>query len=136
MAGHHKWSEIKKKSTKPKEFKLFLDDVRDVNDIYPGEGGQWVLCRTIEEVQLWLKMKGVVTHLSLDGDMGQMEDEKGVMRDIPGGVELMDWMRATGNWPTVAINVHSQNPVKARIMREAIASHFKTEDDLKEYTVE
>jgi len=122
-----KWSEIKRKKDDPpkkRDLKLFLDDVREVNDIYPGEGSQWILCRSIEEVQLWLKLKNVVTHLSLDGDMGQVEDDQGIMRDIPGGVELFDWMRETGNWPTTEIRVHSQNPRKAETMRYLAQEYF------------
>lgn len=125
--GHKKWSEIRK-NISPKEFRLFLDDVREPADVYFGEGGKWVVCRDIEQVKLWLNIKGVVTHLSLDGDMGQMEDDQGIMRDIPGGVELVDWMRHTGNWPTEVCAVHSQNPVKAAVMRALINQYFRKEE--------
>ncbi len=111
--------------------KIFLDDERDPDIVYEN-GDDWFVCRTIDEAQKWLEKPGFVTHVSVDGDMGKYTDSKGISRDIPGGVELVDWMRETGNWPSVSCLVHSQNPVKATQMRALIQQYFKPEDNIKE----
>lgn len=122
-----KWTDIKRKAEKPKAtIKIFLDDVRQPYEVYEN-GGSWMLCRDIESCQRFLAM-GIVSHISLDGDMGKIGD-----KDIPGGIELIDWMRESGHWPTINCLVHSQNPVKATQMRMLISQHFISEEDLKEY---
>ena len=116
-----KWSEIKRTKTKAIT-KLYLDDVRNPGDTYV-DGGSWLLCRDIESCKRFLEL-GLVTHISLDGDMGQNKFGS----DIPGGVELLDWMRMTKNWPTKSIQVHSANPVKASQMKLIINEHFQPEE--------
>ena len=97
--------------------KVFLDDVREVSDIYRDARG-WVIARDIKIV-IPLLEKGLVTVLSLDGDMEKIGD-----KDIPGGVELCDWMRMSRKWPTQQVLVHSSNPVKRYLMEMVIDQHF------------
>jgi hypothetical protein len=53
----------------------------------------------------------VVTHASLDNDLGEGEEE---------GRRLVLWMAETSTWPTGAIEVHSANPVAKKYMEGMI----------------
>ena len=97
--------------------KLFLDDKRCPGDTYKSKG--WITCRSVEQAMRLLRLGGI-THISLDGDLGS--DEKG--GELPGGVELLQWMIMTKTWPTDQVLVHSDNGPKADEMRLGIAKHF------------
>jgi hypothetical protein len=112
-----------KKQKPPATLKLFLDDVRQPSDKYY-DGGTWLLCRDIESCKRFLK-EGAVAIISLDGDMGKIGE-----KEIPGGVELCDWMRYTGHWPTESVLVHSDNGPKIKMMRIIIDEHFIPQSEI------
>lgn len=99
--------------------KIFLDDVRKSQDIYPNEN-DWIIARDIEDIKPFL-IKGLVANLSLDGDMGLDDNNK----DIPGGYELCIWMEENNKWPTERVYIHSMNPVKRQMMLEIITKHYQ-----------
>lgn len=88
--------------------RVWLDDVR------PAPEG-WVWAKTYLEAKRLLET-GLVTHLSLDHDLGQGSDGK---PDLT-GYDLCRWMRDANEWPTECIAIHSWNPVGAKRMRDLI----------------
>jgi len=77
--------------------KLWLDDIRPCPD-------NWVHAKSVREAIRILET-GTVTHASLDHDLGEFAYDGG------DGTALVDYMAESGNFPTVAIRVHSANPV-------------------------
>ena len=102
---------------------LYLDDIRWAVEDYPYKESKdtlWLTVRDIETCQHWLTIKKV-NNISLDGDMGQ--DSTG--KDIPGGVELLEWMMVNNIWPEGFIFIHSRNPIKKEVMRSIIQARKK-----------
>lgn len=100
-----------------RNIKIFLDDILCPEQVYKSKG--WVTCRNINDVMRFLRMGGI-TYLSLDGDMGL--DNEG--NDIPGGVELLNWMKASNTWPDCGIFIHSSSPIKKKQMQTIVDLHF------------
>jgi hypothetical protein len=71
--------------------KVFLDDTRVPSDIF-GDGAdqEWVLVSTIDKVKDFL-LRGNVSHLSLDNDLGFGVEE---------GYKVVYWMIENDIWPT------------------------------------
>lgn len=97
--------------------KVFLDDLRT-----PPEG--WVLTKTVQETLTLLKTCEV-THLSLDHDLGSLDET---------GYDVVKWIETVvvfGFVPPI-ITVHSSNPVGRIRMQAGIESIKKIEKALKE----
>lgn len=88
--------------------KVFLDDERPTP---PG----WARVYTVEDAISILKC-GMVTHLSLDNDLGVGQQE---------GYKVVDWIEEQcvvhSFKPPEIIEVHSANPCRAEYMRKVIA---------------
>lgn len=97
--------------------KIFFDDKRWPGDVYKSKG--WIVCRDVESAMKLLRLGGI-THVSLDGDIGEYPDGS----EMPGGLELLDWMVITKTWPTDQVLVHSANGPKHESMLRTIARHF------------
>lgn len=105
--------------------KLWLDDIR------PAPAG-WHHVKNIREAKDVL-MTGLVTHASLDHDLGACAECMGGktveewMADhnnqampycshVGTGYDLVCWMEENNIWPSIGIVIHSKNPVgKARM---------------------
>lgn len=83
--------------------KLWLDDVR------PAPEG-WYWAKNVETAKAML-IRGEVTHLSLDHDLGE---------DCLSGYDLCKWMAENNLWPSEQITIHSMNPVGRDNMRAII----------------
>jgi hypothetical protein len=92
--------------------KVFLDDVRDAPK-------GWILAETVEQTNTYLR-SGIVTHLSLDHDLGF--DCEGNERT---GYEVLCWIEwqviEKGFIPPI-LTIHSANPVGRAKMLQAIKS--------------
>jgi len=98
-----------------KPLKVFLDDVRIPSQIYGASADdEWVLVNTIDEVKELLS-NNVVSHLSLDNDLGENLEE---------GHVLIPWMMNNMLWPTEELFVHSANPYWSNLMNEDIKRYF------------
>lgn len=88
--------------------KIFLDDIRnsDLRD--------WVVVRRVDYVKTLLQ-HGLVSHLSLDHDLGDNE---------PTGYDLCKWMAENDCWPTDEIYIHSANPVGQQNMKAIVDRYF------------
>lgn len=127
--------------------KIYLDDVRETPIA-------WHRCYKIEEVQELLR-NNVVTHLSLDHDLGASylcSDCNDLAREnedcpdncicschdiefftCPTGYDLCKWMAENDIWPVNKPLVHSANPVGARNMRECIERYWHEPGTPKRY---
>jgi hypothetical protein len=88
---------------------LFLDDVRNVDDVYPDLNHDWYkVARTTEEAKALVGEFGVPLFMSLDHDLGA-EDTS---------LEFLKWLanERTINWneDVPDYKVHSANPVGAK----------------------
>ena len=109
--------------------KLWVDDHR------PAPRG-WRGVRSVAAAKVYLE-QGLVTHISLDHDMGACPEctargrHVGRMtrpgntfydycRHVPSGYDLCLWMEQTGRWPRGSVSVHSANPTGARRMLAVI----------------
>jgi len=109
--------------------KLWLDDIR------PAPPG-WHHVKTIREAKDVL-MTGLVTHASLDHDLGACEDcmagrtaEQWLAEHnnqaMPNcthfgtGYDLVTWMEETHMWPSESIMCHSRNPVGRARMQQVM----------------
>jgi hypothetical protein len=94
---------------------VFLDDVKTPDMVYgPGADREWTTVRTAEEVIRLLETE-IVTHLSLDNDLGEGKTE---------GFRVVRWMIEHGIWPTDDVFVHSENVVRGPEMRADVARYF------------
>lgn len=106
---------MKSKEQSKTPLKIFLDDERIPSQIYgDGADDEWTLVSTIEEVKELLKNE-VVSHLSLDNDLGLGVRE---------GHVLIPWMMEHMRWPTEEMFVHSANPYWNELMNEDIKRYY------------
>lgn len=102
-----------------KDVSLWVDDIR------PAPKG-WVHAYDVPAAKLWLQEGGVV-RASLDHDLGACDPclaSGDSCRHVLTGLDLVNWMVATGHWPVEKPTVHSQNPVGAGAMWQLICRHF------------
>ena len=94
--------------------RVFLDDERPTP---PG----WARVYTVEATISILK-SGMVTHLSLDNDLGESQQE---------GYKVVDWIEeqcvVNGFIPPKIMEVHSANPSRAEYMRKVIERIYARE---------
>ena len=94
--------------------KLFLDDVRNPDNVYPEEAG-WTVVRTANEAINALK-EFDFSVVSLDHDLGTIET----------GYSVLAWLEkeVAENMMTAPkdIRIHSANPVGRKRMEAALAS--------------
>lgn len=98
--------------------KLFVDDEWDLEGRYPSE--EWVCVRSVCLAKMVLEgAQGLITHLSLDYDLGSEEPSE------TGGAIVL-WLSEQWHnngvdlWPTESISIHSRNPVGRASMRAYI----------------
>lgn len=104
------------------DYKLFLDDVRTVDMIYPkAEKSEFVIVRTYHEFIDIIKKKGLPTYISFDNDLGC--DEKGKL--LPEGYDAAKWLVYQSGLDLSKLDfyVHSSNPV-AKIQIESLLKNY------------
>lgn len=92
--------------------KLWLDDIRDAP-------AGWIRCHWPDEVLEFIK-EGDVTEISLDHDLG--DEPQSYMEPERTGMMVLNALERMQNenpdFVIPEINIHSQNPVAAKRMRE------------------
>jgi hypothetical protein len=91
--------------------RLWLDDI----------GWHWV--KTADEA-IAVLAAGNVEHASLDHDLS-IAATMALPCEEKTGYDVVCWMEETGKWPTHKPTVHSQNPVGAARMRQAIDREWR-----------
>lgn len=109
--------------------RLWLDDIR------PAPAG-WTHVKTVQEAKDVL-MTGLVTHASLDHDLGACTEcmagrsteqwlHESNMQSMPNcthfgtGYDLVTWMEENNVWPSESILCHSRNPVGRARMQQVL----------------
>lgn len=101
-------------------YRLFLDDVREVRDVYPDDDpATWEVCRSFDEAAGRLAM-GWPRHVSLDHDLGDA---------LPTGMDfakfLVELDLITGQMPEdFTFEVHSANPPGAANIRGLLEGYM------------
>ncbi len=89
--------------------KLYMDDARDTPD-------GWTRTYTVDETINVLQTR-MVTHLSLDNDLGE---------DQPEGYKVIDWLEETVyndiTFPMPEVYIHSSNASRVQYMQRALQS--------------
>jgi len=94
--------------------RIFLDDIRNPEDVYPKDTS-WKVCRSYEEVVVHLYC-GQVTELSLDNDLGVNSTDAKEGRHV---LDVLDILVLVDGYPVPVVRVHSANPVARRTMVDA-----------------
>ena len=89
--------------------KIYMDDARDTPQ-------GWTRTYTVAETIAELRMR-TVTHLSLDNDLGEGQDE---------GYKVLDWLEETVyndmHFPMPEVYIHSSNASRVEYMHRALKS--------------
>lgn len=93
-------------------YTLFLDDERDPTD--PSS----VVCRSYEEAVLAVTFMGMPEHIDFDHDLGHGKNGHDFAK------LLVDYALSGRGFP-VSYAVHSQNPVGAENIRNAMDSYYR-----------
>ena len=91
-------------------YRLFLDDIRGVRDVYPQEQEHdFIIVRSYAGFVSEIKSKGLPAFISFDNDLGA--DEQGNI--LPDGYACAKWLvyESGCNLTKLKFNVHSANPV-------------------------
>lgn len=102
-------------------YKMFLDDLRDVEQYYPGEG--FVVCRTHQEAVKYVEEHGLPEFVSFDHDLGDTDNEN----EETGYTfckYLIDYMMDRQIAKVFGYNVHSANPVGAKNISSYLDNAF------------
>ncbi len=103
-------------------YKLFLDDLRTVQMVYPHvKEGDFIVVRTYQLFVNTITEKGLPEFISFDNDLG--EDEQGNL--LEDGYAAAKWLVYDSGLylRQLRFNVHSANPV-ARIQIESLLNNY------------
>jgi hypothetical protein len=87
-------------------FRVFLDDIREPDWVYPDDKTGWTICRSMGELRNVVRVFGIPTMISFDHDLGDNE---------PTGMDIAKWLVELDlNFKTMPkdfqFKVHSSNP--------------------------
>lgn len=103
-------------------YKLFLDDLRTVQMVYPHQqDNDYVVVRTYHSFVAYILQKGLPDFISFDNDLG--EDEQGNL--LEDGYAAAKWLvyESGLDLRQLQFKVHSANPV-ARIQIESLLNNY------------
>lgn len=107
--------------------KVFLDDIRNPRDVGLVDT-EWVTVRTYDDAETLIRRcHDIITHMSLDHDLGMRIDDGGneiiIANEIveKTGYDLLCWMERNDIfWPSKDIYIHSANPVGRAKMKVVV----------------
>lgn len=103
-------------------YKLFLDDLRTVQMVYPTQGEEdYIIVRTYQDFVSCIREKGLPAFISFDNDLG--EDTQGNLLDD--GYAAAKWLvyESRLDLRQLQFKVHSANPV-ARIQIDSLLKNY------------
>lgn len=59
--------------------RIFIDDER----FSPDDGENWIICRSMEQFQVWILASNIPTFISFDHDLGD---------NVPTGMDIAKWL--------------------------------------------
>lgn len=104
--------------------KLFLDDVREIKDIYPNSGKmEYALVRSYDEFVKYIEENGIPDFISFDNDLG-INSSGEIASD---GYAAAKWMvyESGLDLRNLKFYVHSANPVAAEQIRGLLNNYIK-----------
>ena len=104
--------------------KLFLDDIRNPNNIYPNASeGEFNIVRTYEEFVAYINANGLTQFISFDNDLGTDEDGK-VAKD---GLACAKWLvyESGLDLKDLQFKVHSANIVAAPQIKGLLDNYIR-----------
>lgn len=103
-------------------YKMFLDDIRDVDNYYPNE--EFVVCRSYQEAVDYVTNNGIPSFVSFDHDLGDIDstDEK---TGYTFAKFLINYIIDNNIMFEFGYNVHSANPVGAMNIVSYLENAFK-----------
>ncbi|GGB75673.1 hypothetical protein GCM10007424_14510 [Flavobacterium suaedae] len=107
---------------KKEKYKLFLDDIRNVDMVYPNlSNNDFVIVRNYDDFINVIKKKGLPDFISFDNDLG--EDIAGNL--LKEGYDCAKWLVYESNLDLSNLNfkVHSANPI-AKIQIESLLNNY------------
>lgn len=104
--------------------KLFLDDLRTVEMVYPLAGpDEYVVVRTYDAFLEYIREQGLPDFISFDNDLGLGEDGE----VAPDGYAAVKWLVYESNLDLRKLKyaVHSANPVAAEQIRGLLGNYLR-----------
>jgi hypothetical protein len=106
-------------------FRIFLDDIRDVRWVYPDDSHNWHICRSFNEFIDTITSLGFPDMVSFDHDLGE---------NVPTGMDaakhLVELDLNTGDMPDKFFyTVHSANPVGAANIRGLLENYLNSKKE-------
>ena len=104
--------------------KLFLDDIRTIEMVYPKEEiDQFDIVRSFEDFVLYITKHGLPPFISFDNDLGL--DHSGML--APDGYAAAKWLvyESGLDLKELQFKVHSANPVAARQIQGLLDNYIK-----------
>lgn len=104
--------------------KLFLDDIRTVEMVYPNASSQeFVVVRTFEAFINYIQLHGLPDFISFDNDLGLLAN--GAL--APDGYAAAKWLVYDSglDLSSLSFRVHSANPVAAEQIRGLLNNYLR-----------
>lgn len=105
-------------------YKLFLDDIRDVNMVYKNlTNSDFVIVRNFEDFKTVILEKGLPGLISFDNDLG-LDGNDNVAED---GYACAKWLVYESGFDlqNLKFNVHSANPVASQQIQGLLDNYIK-----------
>lgn len=105
-------------------YKLFLDDIRDVNMVYKNlTNNDFIVVRNFHDFKKVILEKGLPELISFDNDLGL--DENDVIAED--GYAAAKWLvyESGLDLQNLKFNVHSANPVAAQQIKSLLDNYIK-----------
>ena len=103
-------------------YNLFIDDLRDAEKYYPGEG--FIVVRTCEEAISYVQQHGLPRFVSFDHDLGDTESEV-EKTGYTFAKYLIEYMFDNNIKEPFQYYVHSANPVGLKNIESYLENGFK-----------
>ncbi|MFD2939091.1 cyclic-phosphate processing receiver domain-containing protein [Flavobacterium notoginsengisoli] len=105
-------------------YKLFLDDIRDVNMVYKNlTNSDFVIVRNFEDFKTVIIAKGLPNLISFDNDLG-LDENDNVAED---GYACAKWLvyESGIDLQNLKFNVHSANPVASQQIQGLLDNYIR-----------
>ena len=104
-------------------YRLFLDDVRTVDMVYPTLEDVFVVVRSYDACISYIKENGLPEFMSFDNDLG--EDENKTV--LPDGYAVTKWLvyQSGLDLTNFKFKVHSANPVAKKQIESLLNNYIK-----------
>jgi len=109
-------------------YKLFLDDIRNVDMVYKElSNNDFVIVRSFKEFVNHIEQNGLPQFISFDNDLGA--DEHGYV--LPDGYDAVKWLVYESNFDLRNLNykVHSANPIASVQIDSLLKNYIKHLND-------